>query len=44
MATKQVKVTFHSDLSTIEISRILERMFWDGEHFEDFEDVDWEIG
>lgn len=40
---RQVKVTFKSELSTIEISRILENMFWDGEYFEDFEDVDWEI-
>jgi len=43
MATKQIKVTFHSDLSTTEISRKLEEIFWDGEYFEDFEDVDWEI-
>mgnify|MGYP003150230153 FL=1 len=40
---RQVKVTFKTELSTIEISRILENMFWDGEYFEDFEDVDWEI-
>ena len=40
---KKVKVTFKTELSTIEISRILENMFWDGEYFEDFEDVDWEI-
>ena len=40
---RQVKVTFKSELSTIEISRILENMFWDGEYFEEFEDVDWEI-
>ena len=40
---RQVKVTFKSELSTIEISRILENMFWDGEYFEDFENVDWEI-
>jgi hypothetical protein len=40
---RNVTVTFKSDLKTIEISKILEAMFWDGEHFEDFEDVDWEI-
>ena len=40
---KNIKVTFKSDLKTIEISRILESMFWDGEHFEEFKDVDWEI-
>ncbi len=40
---RKVKVTFKTELSTIEISRILENMFWDGEYFEDFEDVDWEI-
>jgi len=44
METKRkVRVHFESNLSTLEISRILESMFWDGEHFEEFKDVDWEI-
>ena len=40
---RQVVVTFKTNLSTSKVSNILEDMFWDGEYFEDFEDVDWEI-
>ncbi len=40
---RQITVKFTSDLKTIEISKILEKIFWDGEHFDDFQDVDWEI-
>ena len=40
---RRVTVTFKTNLSTSKVSNILEDMFWDGEYFEDFEDVDWEI-
>lgn len=43
MKTNKVLVSFTSTLSEDQISDILERIFWDGEYFEDFEDVDWEI-
>jgi len=40
---RKVTVKFTSDLKTIEISKILEKIFWDSEHFDDFQDIDWEI-
>lgn len=40
---RKVKVIFKSELKTIEINRILEKIFWDSEHFDDFQDIDWEI-
>lgn len=44
---KNIIVTFSTELSTSEINKILETgrfMFIrDGKHFEEFEDVDWEI-
>ena len=40
---KKVNITFNSNLNPFEINNILEKIFYDGEYFEDFEDVDWEI-
>ena len=41
--SKKVNITFNSNLNPFEINNILEKIFYDGEYFEDFEDVDWEI-
>ena len=40
---KKVNITLNSNLNIFEINNILEKIFYDGEYFEDFEDVDWEI-
>ena len=39
----KITITFKSSLSSNEINKILEKIFYDGEYFEDFIDVDWEI-
>ena len=40
---RKVTITLKSNLHSDEINKILENIFWDGSHFEDLEDVDWEI-
>ena len=39
----KITITFKSSLSSNEINNILEKIFYDGEYFEDFVDVNWEI-
>ena len=39
----EVTITLNSNLSSFEINTILEKIFYDGEYFEDFEDVDWKF-
>jgi len=40
---KKVTITLESNLTSFEINYTLEKIFYDGEYFEDFIDVDWEI-
>ena len=40
---KQVTITLESNLTKEEIHNILESIFWDGEYFEDLENVEWTI-
>ena len=40
---KQVTLTFTSEESKERIHSILEELFWDGEHFDELQDVSWVI-
>jgi len=40
---KNVNITLKSNLTLDEINNILEDIFYDGEYFEELEDVEWEI-
>ena len=40
---KKVTITLKSNLTSSEINKELENIFWDGSYFEDFEEVDWTI-
>lgn len=40
---KQVTIKLKSDLTSEEIHNLLESIFWDGEYFEELEDVNWVI-
>ena len=40
---RQVTITLESDLTPDQIHNILESIFWDGEYFEDLENVNWDI-
>jgi len=40
---KKVTITLKSNLTFDEINHLLEDIFYDGSHFDDLEDVDWEI-
>ena len=39
----KVTITFNSDLNPDQINNILEDIFYDGEYFDEFEDIDWNI-
>ena len=39
----EVTITFNSDLNSDQINNILEDIFYDGEYFDEFEDIDWNI-
>ena len=39
----KVTITFNSDQNPDQINNILEDIFYDGEYFDEFEDIDWNI-
>ena len=40
---KEVTVEFKSELTFDQINNILEEIFYDGEYFDEFENIDWNI-
>ena len=36
-------IEFKSELRPDDINKILEKIFYDGEYFDEFEDIEWEI-
>tara|TARA_Y100000748_G_scaffold300127_1_gene298109 strand:- start:1216 stop:1362 length:147 start_codon:yes stop_codon:yes gene_type:complete len=40
---KEVTVEFKSELTFDQINNILEKIFYDGEYFDEFENIDWNI-